>query len=295
MDALVIANKEEAAPVSVIIPCYRCADTVERALDSILRQTMRPSEILFVEDASADEGKTLDKLHELVAAYDGKIPMQILCMDTNGGPGEARNFGWAHALQPYIAFLDADDAWHPEKLAKQSRIMLAHPELSLTFHDTVILDRGEKLSGSPAAMKLQPLHLSDMLISNRVATRSVMLRTAISQRFPMGLRYAEDYHLWLQILASGHRAARMMLPLAASYKADFGAGGLTGHLTAMHAGVQQCFSMLHQEGLLSLSQFRLARTAEKLKYWRRLVLLALRRCTSSSKVDSSSIKHDEAR
>jgi hypothetical protein len=76
-----------------------------------------------------------------------------------------------------------------------------------------------------------------------------------------------------------------MLPLAASYKADFGAGGLTGHLAAMHTGVQQCFSMLHQERLLSRSQFRLARTAETLKYWRRLALLALRRFTSSAKFD----------
>jgi glycosyltransferase involved in cell wall biosynthesis len=144
MDTLVISKEEEAASVSVIIPCYRCAETVERALDSILRQTMRPSEILFVEDASADEGKTLDKLHQLVAAYDGKIDIQILCMDTNGGPGEARNFGWAHALQPYIAFLDADDAWHPHKIEIQYLWMKTHPDVALSCHETILLSDRER-------------------------------------------------------------------------------------------------------------------------------------------------------
>jgi glycosyltransferase involved in cell wall biosynthesis len=272
-------------PVSVVIPCYRCENTIDEAVASVLQQTALPAELILVEDNSGDEGRTLDRLQHLRAQNRSPVAITVLQQPQNRGPGEARNAGWEIATQELLAFLDADDTWHPEKLATQYRLMLAHPELSLTFHDTVILDRGEKLSAPRAAMKSQPLHLSDMLISNRVATRSVMLRTAIAQRFPLGLRHAEDYHLWLQILASGHRAARLMLPLAASYKADFGAGGLTGHLAAMHTGVQQCFSMLHQERLLSRSQFRLARTAETLKYWRRLALLALRRFTSSAKFD----------
>jgi len=277
-------------PVSVVIPCYRCENTIDEAVASVLQQTALPAELILVEDSSGDGGRTLARLQHLRAQNRSPVAIIVQPQLQNRGPGEARNAGWEIATQPLLAFLDADDTWHPEKLALQSRLMLAHPELSLSFHDTVILDPGEKLSASPAAMELQPLHLSDMLISNRVATRSVMLRSAIAQRFPLGLRYAEDYHLWLQILASGHRAARLMLPLAASYKADFGAGGLTGHLSVMHAGVQQCLGMLYQDRMLSPAQFRLARTAETLKYWRRLALLALRRCSSSSTVDSASVK-----
>ena len=258
-----------------------------------MQQTALPAELILVEDCSADDGRSLARLQQIQTQYGGTVTINVLSQPRNRGPGEARNAGWEIATQQLLAFLDADDTWHPEKLAWQSRLMLAHPELSLSSHDTVILKRGEKLSGVPAAMKLQPLYLSDMLIRNRIATRSVMLRTEIAQRFPLGLRCAEDYYLWLRILASGHLAARLMHPLAASYKAHFGAGGLTGHLAAMHAGVQQCFSMLHQERLLSLSQFRLARTAETLKYWRRLVMLAMRQCTSSPTADPSVRKRDE--
>jgi glycosyltransferase involved in cell wall biosynthesis len=267
-------------PVTVVIPCFRCENTIDGAVASVLQQSALPVELILVEDCSGDDGRTLARLRQIQSQYGLKINIDVLAQPLNRGPGEARNAGWATASQPLIAFLDADDTWHPEKLARQSRIMLAHPELSLSFHDTVILERSEKPSLSPAAMKVQPLRLTDMLLSNRVATRSVMLRTAITQRFPLGLRYAEDYHLWLQILASGQRAARLMLPLAASYKDDFGAGGLSGNLAAMHVGVQQCFSMLHQDGLLNTTQFRLARSVEMLKYWRRLALMALRRCSS---------------
>ena len=191
MDSLVIENEEEVAPVSVIIPCYRCADTVERALDSILRQTMRPSEILLVEDSSADEGKTLHKLHELVAAYDGKIHIQILCMDTNGGPGEARNFGWAHALQPYIAFLDADDAWHRRKIEIQYLWMKAHPDVALSCHETIYLsDREREPLLEKDHVPVNAISAYGMLFSNSIPTRSVMLKTSVSERFYQGLRYS---------------------------------------------------------------------------------------------------------
>ena len=277
-EQLDIAAKQ--VPVTVVIPCFRCESTIDGAVVSVVQQTALPVELILVEDCSGDDGRTLARLRQIQSQYGLTINIVVLVQPLNRGPGEARNAGWAIASQPLIAFLDADDTWHPEKLVRQSRIMLAHPELSLSFHDTVILERCENPSVLPAAMEVQLVHLTDMLLSNRVATRSVMLRTGIVQRFPLGLRYAEDYHLWLQILASGQRAASLMLPLAASYKDDFGAGGLSGNLAAMHVGVQQCFSMLHQDGLLNTTQFRLARSVEMLKYWRRLALMALRRCSS---------------
>jgi glycosyltransferase involved in cell wall biosynthesis len=277
----------ERVPVSVVIPCFRCENTIDEAVASVLQQSALPAELILVEDCSGDEGRTLARLRQIQAQYGGTMTITVLPQPWNRGPGEARNAGWAIASQPLLAFLDADDTWHLEKLARQSRLMLAHSQLTLSFHDTVILDRSVKLSVLPEVTDVQDLHLPDMLISNRIATRTVMLRTAIAQRFPLGLRYAEDYYLWLRILASGHLAARLVLPLAASHKADFGAGGLTGDLAATHAGVKQCFRMLYRDRLLSPSQFLLASSVETLKYWPRRVLVALRPFTSFFTVDTA--------
>lgn len=274
MDTLVISKEEEAAPVSVIIPCYRCADTVERALDSILRQTMRPSEILFVEDASADEGKTLNKLHELVAAYDRKIDIQILCMDTNGGPGEARNFGWAHALQPYIAFLDADDAWHPRKIEIQYLWMKAHPDVALSCHETILLSDRER---EPLIVKdhvpVNAISAYRMLFSNSIPTRSVMLKTSVNERFSDGMRYAEDYHLWARIVFSSQQAFRLQLPMAFSFKADFGASGLSGNLLAMQHGEKMVYKNLLSAGYIGYPLYLTASIFSRIKYWRRMFIM----------------------
>lgn len=269
-------------PVSVVIPCYRCENTIDEAVASVMQQTALPTELILVEDCSGDEGRTLARLQQIRAQNKSPVAITVFAQPENRGPGEARNAGWAIATQPLLAFLDADDSWRPEKLALQSGYMLAHADIDLCCHDTVILERGERLALSLDPMEVQALYLSEMLLSNRVATRTVMLRTRITPRFAPGLRYAEDYHLWLKILACGHQAAKIKLPLAASYKADFGEGGLSGHVAAMHAGAQQCFGMLYRDQLLNCTQFHLARTAETLKYWYRIALLALRRSITVS-------------
>ena len=274
MDSLVIENEEEVAPVSVIIPCYRCADTVERALDSILRQTMRPSEILLVEDSSADEGKTLHKLHELVAAYDGKIHIQILCMDTNGGPGEARNFGWAHALQPYIAFLDADDAWHRLKIEIQYLWMKAHPDVALSCHATIYLsDREREPLLEKDHVPVNAISAYGMLFSNSIPTRSVMLKTSVNERFSDGMRYAEDYHLWVRIVFSSQQAYRLRLPMAFSFKGDYGDGGLSGNLLAMQQGEKMVYKSLLSAGHIGYLLYISASIFSRIKYWRRMLIM----------------------
>lgn len=274
MDSLVIEKEAEVAPVSVIIPCYRCADTVERALDSILRQTMRPSEILLVEDASADEGKTLHKLKELVAAYDGKIHIQILCMETNGGPGEARNFGWAHALQPYIAFLDADDAWHRRKIEIQYLWMKDHPDVALSCHETIDLsDREREPLLENDHVPVNVISAYRMLFSNSIPTRSVMLKTSVNERFSDGMRYAEDYHLWVRIIFSSQQAYRLRLPMAFSFKGDYGDGGLSGNLLAMQQGEKMVYENLLSAGHIGYPLYITASIFSRIKYWRRMLIM----------------------
>lgn len=274
MDSLVIEKEAEVAPVSVIVPCYRCADTVERALDSIVRQTMRPSELLLVEDASADEGRTLKKLQEFVTAYDGKIRIQILCVDTNGGPGKARNFGWAHALQPYIAFLDADDAWHRHKIEIQYRWMKAHPDVALSCHESIFLtDREREPLLEKDHVPVYAISAYRMLFLNSIPTRSVMLKTSVNERFSDGMRYAEDYDLWLRIVFSSQKACRLRLPMAFSFKGDFGVGGLSGNLHAMQDGEKKAYKNLLSAGHIGYLLYISASIFSRIKYWRRMLIM----------------------
>jgi glycosyltransferase involved in cell wall biosynthesis len=101
--------------VSVIIPVYNRASTVGRAVESVLRQTYRPLEVIVVDDGSTDGTA------ESLAAYGDKI---ILIRQPNGGPSSARNTGVRHSKGIFIAFLDSDDTWEPAKLEFQVRLLI---------------------------------------------------------------------------------------------------------------------------------------------------------------------------
>lgn len=254
-------------PVSVIIPCYRCADTIRRAVDSVLAQTLPAHEIILVDDCSND-GKTLDVLEQLRQRYpDANI--RILGLEKNGGPGSARNAGWDAATQPYIAFLDADDSWHPEKLEIQYRWMAAHPDVVLTGHPSVMLVDGMTSPKLPDDVVAKRVRKNGLLISNRFPTRSVMLKREVSYRFIPGKRYAEDYLLWLTIVLGGRVAWVLDIPMAYSFKEEFGDGGLTGNLWKSEQGELDTYKRLFLARDISLFALILCSSLSLLKYVRR--------------------------
>lgn len=244
-----ILKDESSVPVAAVIPCYCCRDTIARALASISAQTRLPREVILVDDASPDDGKTLNTLRQLAKEYERVFPLRIISLEKNGGPGSARNRGWDAASQPYIAFLDADDAWHPQKLEIQCGWMLAHPEQCLVGHGHV-LKQAEDCNWWKIQDEIQtfPVKRGRSLLANPFATRTVMLRRDLSFRFKEGKRYSEDYLLWLQIILSGCPSTYMELPLASSYKAAYGEGGLSADLWRMEQGELNTYLEIHKEG-----------------------------------------------
>ena len=111
-----IMPRQPRAPVSAVIPCYRCKDTIDAAVASIAAQTLPPAEVILVDDCGRDG--TLETLHELASVYPPGW-VKVVSQPTNGGPSCARNAGWRTATQEYVAFLDADDSWAPAKLELQ--------------------------------------------------------------------------------------------------------------------------------------------------------------------------------
>jgi glycosyltransferase involved in cell wall biosynthesis len=110
-------------PISVIMPAFNAEAHIAAALASIRAQTAAPAEVIVVDDASTD------RTCEIARAWGARVIEQA----SNGGPAAARNAGAAAASSPWIAFLDADDAWHPNKLAAQWSALGHWPDAGLCF------------------------------------------------------------------------------------------------------------------------------------------------------------------
>lgn len=255
--------------VSAVIPCFRCGSTIGRAVASAAQQTRRPAEIILVDDASGDG--TLAVLRELEHSYPGWV--KVLESDENRGAASARNAGWAAATQPYIAFLDADDAWHPRKIEIQYAYMSAHPEIVLCGHGRRLLDQGDALPDwEVSEFEASHVHKWPLLLSNRFVTPSAMVRRDIEQRFVENQRFMEDHMLWLEIICSGGSVVRLSAELAAIYKRPFGVRGLSAQFWPMQRGDLGNYRRLYRANCISGYQFAALSIYSWLKYLRRLAL-----------------------
>jgi glycosyltransferase involved in cell wall biosynthesis len=256
------------APVSVVIPCFRCASTIKRAIASIMLQTQKPAEIILVDDSSGDN--TLIVLQELAKHYD---EIKIIALAENQGAANARNVGWAVATQPYIAFLDADDAWHSQKIEIQTAYMNAHPEVVLCGHGYKIIEDSATLPDWPLQTGAEhAIPKWSWLLSNQFSTTSVMLQRDVDQRFLENQRYSEDYLLWLAFVCSGCTVMKLSAELAARYENPFGISGLSAKLWAMEQGELSNYQYLFHKGYINLAQWLLLSVFSLLKFVRRLVI-----------------------
>lgn len=263
-------RRVRVGPVTAVIPCYNCASTLERAVASVMAQTLRPAELILVDDASTDS--THQVIKEICDRY-GADWVRAISLQRNAGPATARNMAWDAARQPYVAFLDADDAWQSVKLEAQLAYMQEHPDIALTAHDCVLVRPGETREADPALRGVHPLTCRSLLISNRISTRTVILKRELPYRFKDGKRYAEDYLLWLQIACDGHRIELLDAQWANVFKSAFGEAGLSARLWKMEKGELAAFWQLVREGRLSRFTAFVFSIHSLLKYFRRLVIV----------------------
>jgi glycosyltransferase involved in cell wall biosynthesis len=129
--------------VSVIIPCFNAAKTVATAIASVRRQTYDNFEIIAVDDCSRDD--TLEILKREEAGG-----VRVIARERNGGAAAARNTGIAAARGAFLAFLDADDEWHPDKLRQQIAVISQRQEMTLIGcrAEEILLD-GRRLPVNP--------------------------------------------------------------------------------------------------------------------------------------------------
>ena len=150
--------------ISVIIPVYNGERYLGEAIESVLGQTYRPIEIIVVDDGSTDESAYVAQ----------QFPVRYY-FQQHSGPGAARNLGVEHSRGEFVAFLDADDLWVPEKLAWQLAAFAARPELDAVFGRVEQFRSPDTDSGAPLArfmdMPLNGLHVGTLLVRREAFMR----------------------------------------------------------------------------------------------------------------------------
>lgn len=263
----------EVVPVSVVIPCYRCTQTVERAVASVAAQTALPQELILVEDGSEDETRAV-----LVALGQRFAPgwIKLVFLEQNVGAASARNAGWEQASGQFVAFLDADDSWHPRKIELQYQFMLSTPEVAVSGHGHTQIAQvaTPALLERPVFNDLATLHI---LLKNPFITPSFMVRRDLSFRFLPGRRHMEDHLFLMRVAAAGLGVAKTKLPLAFIYKNIFGDAGLSANLWVMQRSELENYELLCREGRISRSTFLFFKAYSWVKFFRRVLIVTSRR------------------
>ncbi len=180
--------------VSVIIPTHNRAALVREAVASVLAQTCRDFELLVVDDGSTDGTPAA------LAALDGQLT--VLSHPERRGVSAARNSGIAAARGEWLAFLDSDDLWRPEKLARQLAYLAAHPETLLCQTEETWVRHGLWVNQPRTHRKVGGTIFLQSLRRCMVSPSAVILHRRLFDahgRFDEDLPAAEDYDLWLRL------------------------------------------------------------------------------------------------
>jgi len=174
--------------VSVVMPCFNAATTIERAVESIAGQALAPLEVIAVDDASVDgTAAVLDRL----SRRSWPFTFHVVALPENRGPGEARNAGLERVSSgaEYVAFQDADDVWLPWKLERQIGWMDRHPDCDWTAHRCGVLGRDDRQSDVRGDLAAEPITRRGLLFRNAVATPAVVARRTLPGRFRLAWRH----------------------------------------------------------------------------------------------------------
>ena len=183
--------------VSVIIPTHNRPEFLRLAIISVLNQTFQDFEILVVDDASTDD------THSVVASFTDRR-LKYICQEVNKGPAASRNTGLNFSTSDYIAFLDDDDEWLPDKLCKQINLLENSPsKVGGVYTGYTVIDRN---SGKILAREIRTKtgNIFDELIIGNVigATSSLLLRKECFDRvglFDENMLFSEDWDMWIRI------------------------------------------------------------------------------------------------
>ena len=188
--------------VSVVIPVYNRSKYLRPCIDSVLTQTYPNIEIIVVDDGSKDDSP------EVLRTYGNKI---TLIEQANAGAARARNRGIAASQGEFVAFLDSDDLWDADKIAKQVAVLQRFPDALAVYCDHRAIDQaGNALSDTGALYypRCSGQILEQLILGNKILTCSIVMVRSSALEAVGGFDatqpyWTEDYDLWMRIAARG--------------------------------------------------------------------------------------------
>ena len=177
--------------ISVVIPTYNRRKTIGRSIDSVLNQTLFPSEIIVVDDGSTDG--TCDYIQS-------NFPSIKLLHQPNKGVSAARNKGIRYADTNWIALLDSDDEWFPQKLEKQVMTLSQSPDIKFCHTEEIWIRNGVRVNQMKKHQKYGGHIFYKCLDMCRISPSSVLFHQSILDDvgyFDKDLKVCEDYDLWI--------------------------------------------------------------------------------------------------
>lgn len=257
--------------ISVIIPVYNSERTIIRALDSVLSQSIGTSlfEVIIINDGSTDNSL---KLIESYKKINPQLNIKIIDKE-NGGVSSARNAGLLVASGDYIALLDSDDEWIPNKIETQLNFFKTHPNAK--FVGTNVDGRkarlGFKIIKEPSILKIK-----DILITMNPQTSSALISRDVLEDvgfYNENLTHAEDGDLWYRIFSKYESwFLPQQLVVFDRGKRGFGENGLSGNLKKMQAGIRRLNKLAYINNSINLFQYLFISIYNELKYVRRRII-----------------------
>jgi len=182
--------------ISVVVPTCNRRELLKRALLSVFSQTLLPTEVTVVDDGSTDEtGAMIRK----------EFPQVNYCYQENSGVSAARNLGIQQSTGDWLAFLDSDDEWLPEKLANQKALLAANPDHKVCHTEETWIRNGTRVNAAKKYAKTGGWIFTHCLPLCAMSPSTVMIHRSVFDDiglFDTHLPACEDYDLWLRITAN---------------------------------------------------------------------------------------------
>ena len=236
--------------VSVIIPTYNRKHTLGRAIESIISQTIKPLEIIIVDDGSNDGTREWIKQ---------EYPFIKYLNQNNSGVSASRNRGIFSANGNWIAFLDSDDEWTPEKLERQLSILSSDKEAVFCHTNEIWIRNGTRVNQMRKHEKYGGYIFEKCLDMCRISPSSSIIKKEVFDHigyFDESLIVCEDYDLWLRI-AAHYKILFLDQPLIKKY------GGHVDQLSRVKGGIEkyriQSLEKILSSESLEISQFNSAK------------------------------------
>lgn len=254
--------------VSVVIPFFNSADTLERALSSVQNQTHPVLEVIVVDDASdPSQYRAADQIIKCFPS------VRLLHLERNGGPAVARNRGIEVCLGSLVAFLDSDDYWLPDKIDRVLQVM-REQNVDFIGHSNIIAgERRPTINDRlrPEMSLYRMARLDVYITTSQFAPTTVVFRKdQVPVRFDESIRRSEDYRLWGDLIFRGYGLWKLKEFLSVREEPNIKGMGLSGNVEQLLKAHLETMNYFNAAGYVSYPTCILMKQFLRAKYLRHL-------------------------